>query len=496
MHRQWSFSADWPTRNMHICKKCDIEFRKKSTLEQHIQYIHKSNSPSIKKILILGGGFGGVNILRKIQNIFQDKVNVDISIVNQDNFFLFTPMLPEVASGMIHPRDISIPIRTFCKRAKFYQAVVSSIDLEQRLVTITRLFDGKVHALEYDYLILSMGSVTNFFGNKNIEKHSFTIKTMEDAIGIRNHSINMLENAGQTSDPDLQQKLMTFTVVGGGFAGVETIGEINHLIRESAARMYPNINLEKINMILVSSKDGILPEVSDDLGIKAMNYLKKKGVQIITNTKAIDADEDYVLLDNNKKIPCTTLIWTGGVIVDPVISELKCEHGKSGKVQVDKNLRLIGYPNVFALGDCAEIIDYATGKPYPPTAQHAIHQSYTVSNNLMVSLKGKGNMQEFSYHSKGMMATIGKRNAIVAAFGYNFQGFIPWMIWRTYYVLQMPSLGKKIKVILDWTVDSFFKRDLTSYGKIKKKNLTKVDIKEEVPTLKDLLFPNNSYKKN
>jgi len=474
---------------MHRCNKCDVEFRKKRTLEQHIQYIHKSDFPSVKKVLILGGGFAGVNILRQIQNMFQDKVNVDISIVNQNNFFLFTPMLPEVASGMIHPRDISIPIRTFCKRAKFYQAVVSSIDLEQKLVTISRLFDGKVHALEYDYLVIGLGSITNFFGNKNIEKYSFTIKSIEDAIVIRNHAINMLENAGQTSDPDLQQKLMTFTVVGGGFAGVETIGEINHLIRESAARMYPNINPEKINMILVSSKAGILPEVSESLSKKAMAYLKTQGVQILTNTKAIDADEDYVMLDNNEKISCTTLIWTGGVTVDPVVSELKCEHEKSGKVQVDKYLRLIGYPNIFALGDCAEIIDTATGKPYPPTAQHAIHQSHTVSHNLKVALTGKGNLDSFSYHSKGMMAIIGKRNAIVSIFGYNFQGIIPWMIWRTYYVLQMPSLGKKIKVILDWTVDSFFKRDLTSYGQIKKKNLTKVDVKDEVPSLKELLFP-------
>lgn len=474
---------------MHLCNKCHLEFKKKRTLEQHIQYIHKSDFPSVKKVLILGGGFSGVNILRDIQKMFQDKVDVDISIVNQDNFFLFTPMLPEVASGMIHPRDISIPIRTFCKRAKFYQAVVSSIDLEQKLVTISRLFDGKVHALEYDYLVLALGSVTNFFGNKNIEKHSFTIKTIEDAIGIRNHSINMLENAGQTSDSDLQQKLMTFTVVGGGFAGVETIGELNHLIRESASRMYPKINLEKINMILVSSKNGILPEVSESLSKKAMKYLKKHGVNILTNTKAIDADEDYVLLDNNKKIPCTTLIWTGGVTVDPVISELKCEHEKSGKVKVDIFLRLIGYPNVFALGDCAEIIDITTGKPYPPTAQHAIHQSQTVSHNIKVLLTGKDTMKKFSYHSKGMMATIGKRNAIVSIFGYNLQGIIPWLIWRTYYVLQMPSIGKKIKVILDWTVDSFFKRDLTSYGQIKKKNLTKVDVKDNAPSLKELLFP-------
>ncbi len=182
MNRLGLFAIKLAKNTMHRCEKCDVEFQKKKTLEQHIQYIHKSDLPSVKKILILGGGFAGTNILKDIQKMFQNDVNIDISIVNQDNFFLFTPMLPEVASGMIHPSDISVPIRKFCKRAKFYQAVVSSIDLEQKLVTITRTFDGKVHALEYDYLILSLGSKTNFFGNKNIEKYSFTIKSIEDAI--------------------------------------------------------------------------------------------------------------------------------------------------------------------------------------------------------------------------------------------------------------------------------------------------------------------------
>ena len=474
---------------MHRCHKCDVTFQKKKTLEQHIQYIHKSDLPSVKKILILGGGFGGINILKDTQKMFQDDVNVEISIVNQDNFFLFTPMLPEVASGMIHPSDISIPIRKFCKRAKFYQANVSSINLEEKLVTVTRTFDGKVHALEYDYLILALGSKTNFFGNKNLETYSFTIKTIEDAIGIRNHAINMLENAGQTGDPDLQQKLMSFTVIGGGFAGVETIGELNHFIREAAEDTYPNINKEKINMILVSSKNGILPEISNKLAKAAMEYLQKEGVRIITNTKAIDADEDFVKLDNDEKIPCTTLIWAGGVTVDPVISELKCEHDKSGKIKVDKFLRVLGYQNVYALGDCAEIIDAATGKPYPPTAQHAIRQSNTVSHNLYRNINGQNATRVFSYKSKGMMATIGKRTGIVSILGYSVHGVLAWIIWRTYYLSQMPTFEKRFKVSIDWLVDSFFKRDLTCVGKIKKKTLTKVDIKDEMPSLKELLFP-------
>lgn len=474
---------------MNRCKKCGVEFQRKKILEQHIQYIHRTQSPFVKRILILGGGFAAIDILRKIQKFFQNEVNVEISLVNRDNFFLFTPMLPEVASGMIHPSDISVPIRTFCKRAKLYQATVSSIDLEQKLVTITRSFDGKVHALEYDYVVLALGSETNFFGNKNMEKYSFTIKTIEDAIGIRNHAITMLETAGQTGDPELQRKLMTFTVIGGGFAGVETMAEINHFVREAAANTYPNINKDKISMILVSSRNSILPEIDEKLGQSAMEYLKKEGVRIITNTKAIDADEDYVLLDSGEKISCFTLIWAGGVTADPVISELKCEHGASGRIKVDNYLRVTKYPNVFALGDCASVIDSATGRPYPPTAQHATRQGHVVSHNLKVAITGKGKLESFSYKSKGMMATIGKRTAIVSIFGRSVQGFGAWLLWRTYYLLQMPTFEKKSKVTIDWAVDFCFKRDLTSVGKIKKKTLSKVDIKDEMPTLKELLFP-------
>ncbi len=187
----------------------------------------------IKKILILGGGFGGINILKSIQNKFKNNSNVRISLVSQDNYFLYTPMLPQVSSGLIRPNDITIPIRKLCKQAEFYQATISSIDLEQKLVTITRTFDSKVRALDYDYLIIALGSNTNFYDYKNIEEHAFVIKTVEDAIAIHNQIIHMLESAAQTSDVNFKKKLMTFAVVGGGFAGVETMGEINQLVRDS-----------------------------------------------------------------------------------------------------------------------------------------------------------------------------------------------------------------------------------------------------------------------
>lgn len=441
--------------------------------------------PQIKKILILGGGFGGINVLKSIQNKFKNEPNIRISIVSKDNYFLYTPMLPQVSSGLIHPSDITIPIRKLCKQAEFYQASISSIDLEQKLVTITRTFDGKVRALDYDYLIIALGSNTNFFDNKNIEEHSFVIKTVEDAIAIHDQIIHMLESAAQISDVDFKKKLMTFTVVGAGFAGVETMGEINYLVRESVKNFYPSIGKENISMNLVASEEFILPELGPKLGKDAGKYLRKAGVNVITNTKAVDTGEDFVELDNGEKIPCMTLIWAAGVVIDPIVSSLKCKHDKSGKLKVAKYLRLTEYENVFALGDCALITNPSTGKAYPPTAQNSIHQSTTVANNLYSMITGKTKLKEFTFESKGMMTTLGRRVAIAVVYGLHCKGSLAWLIWRTYYLYKLPMLEKRFQVATSWIADLLFKRDLTFVGKIKKKSLTKINIKSDMPSIKD-----------
>ena len=442
--------------------------------------------PQIKKILILGGGFGGINVLKSIQNKFKNEPNIRISIVSKDNYFLYTPMLPQVSSGLIHPSDITIPIRKLCKQAEFYQASISSIDLEQKLVTITRTFDGKVRALDYDYLIIALGSNTNFFDNKNIEEHSFVIKTVEDAIAIHDQIIHMLESAAQISDVDFKKKLMTFTVVGAGFAGVETMGEINYLVRESVKNFYPSIGKENISMNLVASEEFILPELGPKLGKDAGKYLRKAGVNVITNTKAVDTGEDFVELDNGEKVPCMTLIWAAGVVIDPIVSSLKCKHDKSGKLKVAKYLRLTEYENVFALGDCALITNPSTGKAYPPTAQNSIHQSTTVANNLYSIITGKTKLKEFTFESKGMMTTLGRRVAIAVVYGLHCKGSLAWLIWRTYYLYKLPMLEKRFQVATSWIADLLFKRDLTFVGEIKKKSLTKINIKSDMPSIKDL----------
>jgi len=300
-----------------------------------------------------------------------------------------------------------------------------------------------------------MGGKTNSFGNSNIEKNSLTIKSLDDAIIIRNHIISMLEDADQETDTITQQKLMTFVVVGGGFAGVETVGELNDFIRESARKFYRNISHDNIKIILVSAVDKILPEIGN-LGEYSKQALQKAGVTIYTNTRLEDISNDIAVLNNGEKILTSTVIWAGGNTVDEVIQKIDTNHHKSGRLVVNKQLKLEDHSEVFALGDCAFSVDPRSGKPYPPTAQHAIRQAKTVAKNLEYKIKGVGFQDDFIYDTKGSMAKIGKTDGVALLFGHEFRGIIAWFIWKQYYLSTLPTNEKKIRVGLDWFVDLFF----------------------------------------
>ncbi|HET6799707.1 MAG TPA: NAD(P)/FAD-dependent oxidoreductase [Nitrososphaeraceae archaeon] len=496
------------------CPKCDISFSRVDSLQQHLEFVHGSKPIHPKRILILGGGFAGVEVLRRLQDRFQNDVSIDITMVSKDNFLLFTPMLHEVASGMIETRHIVTPIRAFCNRAKFYAARVKLIDLKNKQITIESptftsftsiaatsaptIINREEHAyadpsvvseeksdeerkykLSYDYLVIALGSETKFFGMADIEEHSLTIKSWNDAIIIRNHVIHKLEQAElllrqqhsyannnnnlNSPEKNNRESLLTFVIVGGGFAGVETAGELNEFLRDVAKDYYHNIEPKDIRVIIIQSGNRLLPEMSEELAEFAMRKLIQSGVEVILNTRVIGATTNSVKLNDDRAISTSTIIWSGGVASNPITEELPCEHDKkSGRIIVDKFLEIQGYPGVFAIGDCAFIIDPNTGHPYPPTAQHAIREGTAVANNIISMIEGKtSNKKIFDYKTKGMMATIGKRNGVGAILGIEVQGFIAWWIWRTYYLANLPTLQKKIRVMADWTLDVFFKRDVT-----------------------------------
>ncbi len=438
------------------CHTCDIEFSKISTFNEHHRYIHVSAHPDTKKIVILGGGYAGVGVLEKAQKRFEKDVDVSVSIVSENNFFLHTPMLPELSTGTIEPRHIATPIRNFCKRARFYQARITGVDLEKRLAAISNS-NGESH-LEYDYLVIAAGTKTGFFGNEGVRRHAITIKTLDDAGLLRNQIITQLELADQREAPS-QAGLLSFVIVGGGFSGVETAGEVNEFIRESSGRYYRNIDPGSIQVTLVSARDHILPEIGT-LGEYAARSLDRAGVKIIYNTKVTDADSSEISLSDGSRLRYSVLVWAGGNEPQDFVRSLGVEHDRTGRIMVDEFLRVPDHPEVFALGDCARILDMQ-GSPYPPTAQHAIREAGVVAQNLICSVRGDGQLSRFLYSSKGSMAKIGRRDGVARMMGVNLTGFAAWFVWKQYYLSTLPVLEKRVRVGLDWLVDLFFSRDVT-----------------------------------
>jgi NADH dehydrogenase len=423
----------------------------------------------------LGSGFAGVEVLKRLQKKFKNKHNVTITLVSKDNFILFSPMLPEVASGMIEIRHIITPVRSFCTKVNFYQATVESIDLQNKQLIIRHPI-GKLsepsrwdeHTMKYDYLVVALGSETRFFGMTDVKKHSFTMKGIDDAIAVRNHILSILEQANiEQADRELTKSLLTFIVVGGGFNGVETVGEINDFIRETIRSYYKNIYMSDVRVILVSATDKILEQVDDKLGQWALQKLKARGVEFIMNKHVSGATSTSAKLDDGVVIPCNTLIWAAGVTSTDLIASLSCEHDKRHAIIVSNFLEVKGYEGqVYALGDCASITDPRTGKPYPPTAQHAVREARIAAKNIIYDIEGKQNKKiKFDYKTKGMMAEIGKRTGVASLFGIRLHGFVAWWIWRTYYLSNLPTIKKKLKVMGDWTMDLIYRPDVAMVKK-------------------------------
>src|SRR6187200_305063 len=509
-------SSKFGTR--YRCPKCDISFSRVDSLQHHLELIHGSKPIHPKRILILGGGFAGVEVLRRLQSKFQTNVGIEITMVSKDNYMLFTPMLHEVASGMIETRHIVTPIRAFCNRSRFYFAIVEDIDLKNKRVIIRSsattplgntdrstiehdiLELKNTRSLYYDYLVIALGSETKFFGMSDVQQNAFTMKSLNDAINLRNHVVYLLEQSDQlpsndattittTSNTykDLQKRLLTFVIVGGGFAGVETAGEINDFIKDSAKDYYHNIDSNNIRTIIIQSGNRLLPEMSEELAEFALQKLRNSGVEVILNTRVVGATANSVKLSNDTIIPTKTLIWSGGVSPNSLITNLTCEHDKSGRIVVDKYLEVPQFKGVYALGDCAYITDPYTGKPCPPTAQHAIREGAVVAKNIISTIADERRLDEreaFNYKTKGMMASIGKRTGIGNLLGIEVQGFLAWWIWRNYYLVNLPTLQKKIRVMSDWILDIFFKRDVTMFKTfVEEEEKEKEDIKTNTSSI-------------
>jgi NADH dehydrogenase len=410
------------------------------------------------RVLILGGGFGGVYTALEFEK--RRDPDFEITMVSEENFFPFTPMLHEVAASDLDLTHIVNPVRKILRHVNFILCEVQTIDLANRTVTILHGSDRHVHALEFEHLVFALGSVTNFYKIPGLEERAVTMKSLGDAIDLRNTLIAHLEEANADCAVDNREPLLTFVVAGGGFAGVETVGSIKDFLHD-ALPYYPNLRPEMVKVVLVHPGDFVLPELGESLGRYASSKLAERGVQLRANMKVTAVTPREVTLSDGTSITSFTLVWTAGSSPHPLLDQLNLpkEHGR---IKVNANMEAEGCPGLWALGDCAMIPDRAGGF-CPPTAQHASREGKVLASNIIASTRQEP-LRAFRFKTLGLLASIGQRTGVARILGVNFSGFAAWWIWRTIYLSKLPRIEKKLRVALDWTLDLFFSKDFVQYG--------------------------------
>src|SRR6266446_1705009 len=414
-----------------------------------------------KRIVILRGGFGGVYAALHLEKLLARAPEVEICLVSRDNFFLFTPMLHEIAASDLEITNIVNPLRKLLRRVKVFVGEVERIDLPNKRVVISHglhNYDNHSHRLEYDHLVLALGSITNLFDLPGFAELALAMKSLPDAIQLRARIIRSLEEANSECSLGDRQSLLTFVVAGGGFAGVETVAALNDFVR-AALPFYPNLCEDMPRILLVHSGPVILPELGESLGRYTQKVLARRGVEIRLNTRVESMTDDNVSLAHHVPIPCRTLVWTAGIVPSPIISSLPCAKER-GRIVVNQFLRVPDRPDVWAVGDCAFVPGIRNpGKSHPPTAQHAIREGKVVAQNITAAFLGRP-LRSFSFKTIGLLASIGRRTGVARIFGLNFSGFFAWWIWRTIYLSKLPGLDKKVRVVFDWTLDLLFPKDV------------------------------------
>ena len=422
-----------------------------------------------KRIVILGGGFGGTYTALHLEKLVKNDPSIEITLINKENFLLFTPMLHEVAASDLDATHIVNPISKMLKRTQFFCGSVDSIDLEKRSVTVSHGLMNHSHDVPFDHLVLALGSITNFYNSPAIEQGCRTMKSLEDSMRLRSRVIALMEEADFECCAHIRQRLLTFVVAGGGFAGVETMAAINDFVHESL-RFYPNLRKEHVRMVLINAGEVILPELSPKLGRYAQSKLEQEGVTVFCKCKVANVQDAAITLTNGELIDASTLVWTAGTSANPLVKALPCKKERD-RVVVNEFMECPEWPGVWAVGDCAHIPDPATGKAFPPTAQHAIREGKVLAHNIVASINGTAK-KPFKFKMLGQLASIGRRAGVANILGANFSGFIAWFLWRSIYLMKLPRLEKKVRVALDWTLDLIFTKDLVQFVHVPTQQIT------------------------
>ncbi len=401
-------------------------------------------------VLVVGGGFAGAYVARELGGR-------GATIVSKENFMLYTPLLPEAASGTLEPRHCVVPLRVMCPHAELILGSVNAVDLEARTVAVET--DEGPQTVGWRELVLALGAVPRTLPIPGLSEHALSFKSLADAINLRNHVLHQLEAADAALDEAERARRLTFVFVGAGYAGVEALAELSDLA-EDALRYYPRLRATRRRWVLVDAAPRILPEIPPPLGDYAAAELRSREVEVHVETTLVSVSAGEAVLGNGTRVPTNTLVWTAGVAPNPLLREWSLPLDERGRVEVDELLRVSGHEHVWALGDCARVPNTRSDRPDPPTCQHALRQARRLARNLV------GPPEPYGYRMLGQVATLGRHKGIAEVLGLRLRGFLGWWVTRSYHLYQLPLAQRKARVVVDWTVSLFFRRDIAELGQL------------------------------
>jgi NADH dehydrogenase len=410
-----------------------------------------------RHILILGGGFGGLYTAKNLERTLRADDKVEVTLVSRDNFFVMTPLLFEASSGVLDPRHAVASIRTYLRKVNFVQAEIERIDLDARKAIVRVDESCDPYEITCDQLVIALGGTTNTRlvpGAADV----LTFKTMGDAIFVRNHCIQCFERADVERDPVKKRAQLTFVVIGAGFVGVELAGELSEFL-PNVSRAYKNVSKDEIRLVLIEAGPRVAPEFEEKMSAYITKTLTSRGVDLRVSTPVERIEAGKVTLKGGEPIVAETIIGAMGVTPSPLVAPLPVEKSRKGAIVVDAELRVKDRPGVWAIGDCASIPS-PDGRPYPPLAQHALREAKVLAHNITTTLRGGTSLRPFIYETKGLLAALGRHRGVGRIGNVRLYGFIGWWVWRTYYLFQMPQWSRRVRIVIDWTVQLFFRSDV------------------------------------